>query len=166
MIQKKVCMLGAHGVGKTSLVMRFVHSRFSEQYLSTMGVKVDRKVVDAGTRKVNMMLWDIHGEEESRKVAGNYMRGTAGAMLVADGTRIETLDAANVLLARLRNTVGDVPWVLMVNKHDLVDEWALSSSRTAQLERKTQNMHLSSAKTGEHVETAFYQLAMMMVKSQ
>ncbi len=164
MIQKKICMLGAFGVGKTSLVARFVHSRFSDRYLSTMGVKVDRKLIDLGEKKVNMMLWDVYGEEENRKVATNYMRGAAGAMLVADGTRPATLDVVDVLLARLRDTVGDIPWVLMVNKHDLVDQWALPASRMQQLEMETRPMYLSSAKTGEHVETAFRQLAAMMVE--
>lgn len=164
MIQKKICMLGAFGAGKTSLVARFVHSRFSDQYLSTMGVKVDRKAVDLGDKQVNMMLWDVYGEEENRKVATSYMRGAAGAMLVADGTRPETLEVADVLLARLRDTVGDIPWVLMINKHDLADQWALPPSRIAQLELEDRPMYLSSAKTGEHVETAFHQLAAMMVK--
>ncbi len=163
MIQKKVCMLGGFGVGKTSLVARFVHSRFSDQYLSTMGVKVDRKGVDVDGRHVNMMLWDIYGEEDNRKVASSYLRGTSGAILVADGTRPQTLETTEVLLKRLQDTVGDVPSILLINKHDLSDQWAVTEDMLAALQGGTRPVYLSSAKTGEHVETAFHTLAGLMV---
>ncbi len=163
MIQKKVCMLGAFGVGKTSLVARFVHSRFSEQYLSTMGVKVDRKVVDIGERRIHMMLWDIYGEERNRKVAPNYMRGAAGAVLVADGTRPATLAVIDVLRDRLCGVAGDIPWVLLINKHDLVDQWAIPDAQIQKLRQQAVPVYLSSAKTGEHVEEAFGRLGRMML---
>jgi len=165
MIQKKVCMLGGFGVGKTSLVARFVHSRFSDQYLSTMGVKVDRKGVDVGDRHVNMMLWDIYGEEDNRKVATSYLRGTSGAILVADGTRPETLETTQVLLQRLQDTVGDIPSILLINKHDLTDQWGVTDNMLEALRTDSRPVYLSSAKTGEHVETAFHTLAELMVAS-
>jgi GTPase SAR1 family protein len=59
MVQKKVCMLGGFSVGKTSLVKRFVESVFSETYLTTVGVKIDKKTVDLGDRAVNLILWDV-----------------------------------------------------------------------------------------------------------
>lgn len=164
MIQKKICMLGAFGVGKTSLVSRFVHSRFSGQYHSTMGVKVDRKQVEVEAQQINMMLWDIHGEEKNRKVGLNYLRGSSGALLVADGTRPATLDVTRVLQERLFESVGKkVPVVLLINKHDLHDEWAVPSMRLDQLEKEGASLFLSSAKTGECVEKAFYTLGKMML---
>ena len=63
MIKKKICMLGAFAVGKTSLVQRFVNSIFSEKYQTTIGVKIDQKLVQTGDTEVNLMLWDIHGED-------------------------------------------------------------------------------------------------------
>jgi GTPase SAR1 family protein len=62
-LQKKICMLGGFSVGKTSLVKRFVESVFSEAYLTTVGVKIDKKAVDLGDRAVNLILWDVAGED-------------------------------------------------------------------------------------------------------
>ena len=62
MIQKKICMLGAFAVGKTSLVKRYVHSMFSDKYLSTVGVKIDKKVLHNGDSEVMLMLWDLYGD--------------------------------------------------------------------------------------------------------
>ena len=88
MIQKKICMLGAYAVGKTSLVGRFVRSMFSEKYQTTVGVKIDQKTVNVGDQQVNMMLWDLHGEDEAQKVRLSYLRGASGYILVVDGGQI------------------------------------------------------------------------------
>ena len=80
MIQKKVCMLGAFAVGKTSLVKRFVDSMFSEKYQTTVGVKIDRKRIQLDEQEVNLVLWDIHGEDELQKVRLSYVRGTSGSI--------------------------------------------------------------------------------------
>jgi len=67
MIKKKVCMLGAFAVGKTSLVQRFVNSIFSVKYQTTIGVKIDQKMISLGETEVNLLLWDIHGEDDFQK---------------------------------------------------------------------------------------------------
>ncbi|HET7777303.1 MAG TPA: EutP/PduV family microcompartment system protein, partial [Rudaea sp.] len=64
MLQKKICLLGAFGVGKTSLTQRFVSSIFSDKYLTTVGVKIDKKAVDVGATPVSLVIWDIAGEDE------------------------------------------------------------------------------------------------------
>ena len=87
MIQKKVCMIGASGVGKTSLVAKFVHSIFSEKYLTTVGVKIDKKTVKVGDDDVMLMLWDLAGDDDFQRLQTSYLRGTSGFLLVADGTR-------------------------------------------------------------------------------
>ena len=96
MIQKKICMLGGFGVGKTSLVSRFVHSIFSDKYLTTVGVKIEKKSVDLGARS-RSDHWDLHGEDDFQKVRMSYLRGASGYLLVADGTRRATLDTALAL---------------------------------------------------------------------
>ncbi len=78
MIQKKICMLGGYAVGKTSLVQRFVKGIFSEKYLTTVGVKIDKKVVQVGGREVSLILWDLHGEDDFQQVQMSYMRGGFG----------------------------------------------------------------------------------------
>jgi len=97
MIQKKVCLLGAFATGKTSLVARFVRSVFSEKYLTTVGVMIERKTLTLDRTDLNLIIWDLHGEDEFQKVRASYLRGTAGIIFVVDGTRRETLARAEQL---------------------------------------------------------------------
>ena len=94
MVKKKICMLGAFSVGKTSLVQKFVLSMFSAKYLTTVGVKVDKKSVEVDGLPIDLIIWDIHGEDSTQDISESYLRGASGYVLVADGTRKETLDAA------------------------------------------------------------------------
>ena len=93
-LEKKICMMGAPGVGKTSLVRRFVDSVFSDKYLSTIGVKIDRKTVQLPDATLNLMLWDLQGEDQYQWVRMQYLRGASGYILVADGTRANTFEVA------------------------------------------------------------------------
>ncbi len=163
MIQKKVCILGAAGVGKTSLTAQFVYSKFSDKYLSTMGVKINRKKVLLGDTQVNMMIWDIHGEEKFKKITSSYLRGAAGLILVADGTRPDTINTAKEVLERTQQDMGDIPYIWLLNKADLVDNWCLSDKHIHALEAMNQPIYRTSAKTGAHVETSFLKIAAMML---
>src|SRR5260221_1250725 len=96
-VQKKICVLGGFGVGKTSLVKRYVQSIFSEAYLTTVGVKIDKKTVDLSDRIVHLILWDVAGEDDISSLRMSYLHGSAGYVLVADGTRRSTLEVARSL---------------------------------------------------------------------
>src|SRR5512134_1130690 len=113
MLQKKICMLGAFGVGKTSLVRRYVQSIFSETYLTTVGVKIDKKTVMVGTQPVLMLLWDIAGEDDVSPIRTSYLRGAAGYFLIADGTRAETLEVASSIQSRVASEIGPVPFLIL-----------------------------------------------------
>ena len=115
MLQKKICMLGSFSVGKTSLVRRFVESIFSDAYQTSIGVKIDKKVVRAGNEDVTLVLWDIHGEDVYQKIRMSYLRGMSGYLLVVDGTRRQTLDDALALNERVIQEAGKVPAVLVLN---------------------------------------------------
>ncbi len=160
MLRKKICMLGAFAVGKTSLVARCVHSVFSEKYHTTVGVKVDTKPMVVGGQDLNLVLWDIAGEDEFHQVRMSYLRGASGYLLVVDGTRPTTLDTAVGLQHRVAEAVGDVPFVVMLNKVDMEASWAVDEGAIA-----TQGWPLikTSAKTGAGVEEAFVRLAQMIV---
>lgn len=164
MIQKKVCMLGTFAVGKTSLVSRFVKSLFSDKYLSSVGVKVDKKVVAVGSEQVNLLLWDIYGEDDFQKMRPSYLRGSAGYVLVVDGTRSETLEKGIILQNKTEELIGKVPFVLVVNKVDLVEKWELDDSAIAALGKRGWPAFKTSAKTGEGVEAAFLTLAGKMLE--
>ena len=159
MIQKKICLLGAFAVGKTSLVSRFVKSIYSDEYLTTVGVKVDKKTVTLGDKEVNLIVWDLAGEDEFQKVSMDYLRGAAGYLLVADGTRLSTLETARMLRQRVADNVGEIPFAFIVNKNDLSAEWEIDDQAIADCQAAGWAVIRSSAKTGEGVEEAFKLLA-------
>jgi small GTP-binding protein len=158
-LQKKICMLGGFSVGKTSLVKRFVESVFSETYLTTVGVKIDKKTVELPDRIVNLILWDLAGEDDIASLRMSYVRGAAGYVLVADGTRPSTLEVAVSLRRRVEADFGPLPFVLLLNKSDLREQWAIGDTEVENLQRSGWWVRSSSARTGEGVEDAFKALA-------
>ncbi len=158
MLKLKVCMVGATGVGKTSLVARFLHSIFSARYETTIGVRIQARRMRRGDRDVDVVLWDLNGEDEFQSVQPAYLRGSAGYLLVADGTRPETLGVARALEARARSATGARPFVLAINKSDLEDVWALDDRELAALEGRGWAVVKTSAKTGAGVEEALGRL--------
>ena len=163
--EKKVCMLGAAGVGKTSLVRRFVEGMFSERYHSTIGVKVDRKVVAVGVHEIAMALWDIEGETNIRSVRPRYVRGAAGYLLVADGTDPATLQVAHDLQIRTHDRMLDLPFVLLLNKHDLASRWRMTPELLAPFQARNWTIHPTSARTGAGVAEAFAALGERLIPS-
>ena len=162
MIQKKVCMLGAFAVGKTSLVSRFVTSMFSEKYLTTVGVKIDKKRVPLLRGEMELILWDLYGEDEFQKVRMSYLQGASAYLLVADGTRKETIDVAASLQRAAEAEIGKVPFVLALNKVDLADRWQVDKGDLERAGEWGWKIVRTSAKTGEGVEEAFLILARAM----
>jgi small GTP-binding protein len=163
MIQKKVCMLGGFAVGKTSLVARFVSSIFSEKYLSTVGVKVDKKPVSVDGRDVTLMIWDIYGQDEFQTIQHSQLRGMSGYLLVIDGTRRATLDTALRLHDLAVQAAGDVPFVVVINKADLESEWEIDDVAAFKLAELGWRVLKGSAKTGLGVEDAFQVLTRAML---
>jgi len=163
MIKKKVCMLGAFAVGKTSLVARFVSSIFSDKYLTTVAVKIDKKSVVVDGQDITMLLWDIYGQDDFQSVQMSYLRGAGGYLLVVDGTRRATLQTARELQATVTREIGAVPFVLIVNKADLIDRWEIDEASLDDLRQRGWVVVHASAKTGEGVDSAFDTLARGMV---
>lgn len=162
-MKKKICLLGAFAVGKSSLVERFVSSIFSEHYQTTVGVKIEKKVVTVEGESVTLVVWDIHGEDQVHNIRDSYLRGTSGILLVADGTRAETLTIATALKERVDTIVGSVPCTLLINKTDLSDEWEITDAELEALRQEGWTLRLTSAKTGAGVEDAFQSLARNMI---
>jgi small GTP-binding protein len=158
-VAKKVCMVGAYGVGKTSLVKRFVDSIFSDKYLTTVGVKIDKKQVRVGHEDVTLMLWDLAGEDAVTEVRLSHLRGAAVYVLVADGTRGSSLDTALDLQKRVRTAIGPVPFIFVVNKTDLQEKWEIKQDALDKLSAQGWPVFTSSAKTGAGVEELFLKVA-------
>jgi small GTP-binding protein len=163
MLQKKVCMLGSFSVGKTSLVRRFVENVYSDKYLTTVGVKVDKKVLQTSGQDLTLMLWDIYGEDQFQSLRMSYLRGASGYLLVVDGTRRPTLDKAVAIKEEAAKALGPVRFVLVLNKCDLTEQWEIEPEKESELVGRGWSVIRTSAKTGEGVELAFETLARAML---
>ncbi len=161
-MKKKVCMLGAFAVGKTSLVQRFVHTLFSDTYQTTVGVNIEKKEVVVDEKKTDLIIWDLYGEDDFQTVRMSYLRGASGCIYVVDGTRKTTLDIVTRLYERAHEAIGSVPAVFLVNKYDLKDEWEVAPDALEALKKNGHPVFVTSAKTGIHVENSFQYLAQMM----
>lgn len=164
---RKICLLGDLGVGKTSLVRRFVEQRFDERYLSTLGVAVNRKVIHLERPEptaLSLLLWDIAGSEPFSQVVHSYYRGAAGALLVCDLTRPETLASLAQYAHAMRSVNPGVTFTLMGNKADLAGQREIVDDQLGIAAGQLQApWYLSSARTGEGVEPAFQALAATVV---
>lgn len=160
----KVCMIGAYAVGKTSLVERFVRSLYSDDYHTTIGVKIDKKVMTVNETEVTCMLWDIAGEDEFYTVNNNYLRGMAGYFLVVDGTRRSSIEIASRIQERVELTYPDIPFILLVNKADLEADWVLDEKGLSGLSERPYDQLKTSAKSGQNVEEAFELLVNKMLQ--
>ena len=162
MLKKKICMVGKFGVGKTSLVRRFVDSIFSDDYISSIGVKIDRKDVTVGTTAVTLMLWDLAGEDDLKQLNMAHLRGTAGYILVADGCRATTFEKAVELQGRIEQLLGPLPFVIVLNKADLRDGWEIERTDS---EQRGWSTYETSAKDGTGVEEMFHSFAEKLVNN-
>ena len=159
MLQKKICMVGMFATGKTCLVQRFVHSIFSPRYLSTVGVKIDRKEVNVRGEPVTLLLWDLEGRDGNHDVNPSYVRGAHGLIFVVDGTRRETFDQAFEIRDSIISQVGEIPCAFAFNKSDLTDEWKLTQADEDAVSARGLYSVRTSAKSGTGVEDTFQWLA-------
>jgi len=156
-------MLGSYGVGKTSLVKRFVEGIFSDKYLTTIGVKVDKKMVHLDDESVKLLLWDIEGEDKFTTLKKSYLRGSSGLILVVDGTRNASLEVALQVYQDISDEFGELPRMLVINKLDLVKEWKIDMQVIDELGQTGWDIIYTSAKTGESVADMFCALTRKML---
>lgn len=153
-VSKKIVLLGDEGVGKTSLVKRYVHSIFNDEYLTTIGIKISKKVVQVGDVSVNLMLWDIAGNMMSKTLYNNYLRGAHGVFLVCDATRQETYES----IIKEKEVIESKEFAgtrtaIIVNKSDLI------AGDPSDFLSNYEFDFLTSAKIGDNVEVAFQEMA-------
>jgi small GTP-binding protein len=168
-LTKKIVLIGDSGVGKTSLMRRYILEQYDDKYIATIGVKVSKKSIamefPEGPLRLNMMIFDILGQRDFRSVRRMYLEGAEGAMIVGDLTRIETIEGIETFwIPELEKIVGEIPIILVGNKYDMSD----ASSEGVSLIRTIAGIlrapdRLTSAKTGENVEGAFAALAQLLM---
>ncbi|MBR9921473.1 MAG: GTP-binding protein [Bacteroidetes bacterium] len=162
MISKKVILTGSLGVGKTSLFNRFLYQRFDEKYLTTIGVKVDKKVIEVGGRALNLLVWDIAGEMNQDKVPTTYFLGSSALIYVFDLTRPTTYENIQQDLEYLKVLCPGVVIRKIGNKKDLLE--------ADKLDEILKNVpgaidFTTSAKTGENVEEVFISIGEQLLKN-
>ena len=166
-IAKKICLIGDFNVGKTSLIRRFVEDKFSDRYLTTIGVKISRKslIVESeatSQRQVNLLLWDIEGRTPEKAIPASYLKGAHGAIVVGDLSRVDTLERVHNHLDDFMQVNPQGKTVVALNKADL-----LSPEKLAKINQiysfgdheTVLQTWSTSAKTGAFVEEIFQQLA-------
>ena len=168
LVSKKICLVGDFGVGKTSLIRRFVDGKFSDKYLATVGMKLSRKIVELFpqenevARKIELMIWDLEGQTQFKPIVRSYLQGSQGVILVADVTRTETLESLEEHL-NIFVTINPKGLVIVaLNKIDLVSEAKLSQLQEKYLVLKHEKIissYATSAKTGIYVDEIFIKLA-------
>ncbi|MEB3278338.1 MAG: Rab family GTPase [Lyngbya sp.] len=167
-ISKKICLVGDFGVGKTSLIRRFVDRQFSDQYLSTVGVKISRKQVDLvvsetqSQQSVQLLIWDLEGHTKFKGITPSYLQGASGAVVVGDVTRQDTLDHISEHID-LFLSINPKGWVVIAfNKIDLLDpenQEGLIHRTSPTQTHQVLSTYQTSAKTGAYVDEMFHILS-------
>lgn len=164
MYNKKVCILGARAVGKTSLIKRFLGDEFSEGYSATVGAEIKKFEADVDREKVRVMLWDIQGEDWATEGFTNYLKGASAIIYVVDGTRLQTLDSALELKLIAETRIDNaVPSIMLFNKSDLAKRWEISPSTINNVESNGIFSILTSSREGTGVNMAFNLITRVML---
>lgn len=165
MLQKKICLLGAFSVGKTSLVARYVESIFGDKYHTTVGVKISKKQLMMEEQDVTLVIWDLAGQDDVTRLRTSYLRGTSGYIVVVDGTRPFSLKVAINMHNEAREYSGDLPFIVIINKSDLREsKWDIDQEQLTELETAGVEIVFTSAKTGEGVNEIFQKLTKKMLQ--
>lgn len=173
-LSSKICLVGDGGVGKTSLIRRYVHDIFKDKYITTIGTKVTRKelIFDYPEKNVqvqlNAMIWDIMGQKAFRGLfRGSYFNGTNGIIGVCSLIDKDSLWSLVEWVNSIHKKVNSVPIILLANKSDLGNDYQFGEEDLRTVANKLNASFIyTSARTGENVPDAFLKIGKEMVKSQ
>jgi small GTP-binding protein len=158
---KKVVLLGHFGVGKTSLIRRFVENSFSDNYKVTIGVHISKKVLKLDKdRSVSLIIWDLEGTDELASIRNSLLLGTHGIIYVFDLSRPSTFADLDKNIELIKNRLSETPMIIVGNKKDLINKEKLES---LQQQQSFPFDFLTSAKTGNTVPDAFQHLAKALI---
>ncbi len=159
----KVCIVGDPGVGKTSLIIRYIENKFKENYIPTLGVEFLTKKLEIGKQKVptNLIIWDIGGQKKWQTKLHLYLQGADGVIIIYDITRKSTFNNLGFWIGNIIEHSGKVPYLLVGNKKDLENDRTVSMNDSIEFSKTLHSMPVleTSAKTGETVNAMFYKIA-------
>ncbi|MCK5039300.1 MAG: GTP-binding protein [Thermoplasmata archaeon] len=171
-VKRKVLMLGDGAVGKTSLIHKYVMDKFDDKYITTIGTKITKKVLELehGEDRVDLtlMIWDILGQKGYTSIQTTSYKGGEGALMICDLTRKETLAGLEEYwIPEVQKVKADIPFIFVGNKADLVDQRQITNEDMEALASKYNTTYfLSSAKTGENVESMFIALGESVIAAE
>ncbi len=153
----KLVFLGEGGVGKTSLVGRYVYDSFEGDYLATIGAAMHTKPVKVDDTLCKLVIWDIAGQDDFAQLRKAYFQNASGAFFVFDTTRPETIERIDEWIDALIAVTGKIPIVLLENKIDL--ESKVSPEKVKEITKRL-NLKLirTSAKEDKNVEESFLEM--------
>jgi len=163
----KILLLGDGAVGKTSLVRRFCHDTFSQNYLMTIGMEPSQRYVTLDGRYLCLSLWDIAGQKSFKRLREMFYRGAKGSLVTFDLTRRDTFDGVANWVEEAKKKSKDQIFILVGNKNDLVDQRKVTMNEAKE---KAKDLGFTdyietSAKTGELVPEAFNTMGKIILKS-
>ena len=164
----KVLTAGEGGVGKTTLLHRYVEGKFSSETKMTIGVEFFLKELIIDDKKVLLQLWDFGGQERFRFLLKSYVIGARGALLMFDLTRAMTLEKIQQWVNICRKENPNLPILFLGSKADLAEDINISKDYImAYKEQFNLYDYLEvSSKTGQNVETAFESVTREILKNK
>ncbi|GAA4057403.1 Rab family GTPase [Flavobacterium chungnamense] len=159
---KKVVLVGHFGVGKSSLMRRFVQNTFSDNYIVTIGVHILKKEIKIEELNLTLVIWDIEGKDDIQKVRSSYLLGTSGFIYVIDPTRSQTYERFNEEIDFIKTTYPTSKIVSVANKSDLID---IEEFKNLLEQENISIDYFASAKEGIEVENLFQKIGLKMVKN-
>ena len=143
------------------MIRRFVDNSFSDDYISTIGVKISKKMIDSNDRKLMMLIWDVEGALDNiKRVNKTYIKGAAGAIVVTDITSREIDRSVKMHLDDLYSVNGPIPTVIAINKIDKDEAFRYDMQPLMDQYPSIVDALYTSAKTGQNVEELFAMLAL------
>ena len=162
----KLILGGEGGVGKTSMVHRFVDDSFQTDYKSTIGTSIMKKECDfAGLdSKVRFVIWDLAGQAQFKRVRQLYLPNAEAGILVYDVTRKDTFDNIKSWHNEAKDVSPTISLILVGNKIDLTENRVISKEQGEEMAKKLNLSYIeTSAKTGVNINDAFKMLALQMM---
>lgn len=157
----KLLVIGDGGVGKSSMIARYVDDKFSPEYVSTIGIDFKIKIIDAAGRKVKLQIWDTAGQERFHTITSAYYRGSHGLMIIFSLTDAQSFHHLQYWLRHIEEgAAGNVPKLLIGTKSDLHDKREVTSEVAAALAEEMGMEYMeASSKDGKNVQKAFLRMA-------
>jgi small GTP-binding protein len=161
----KLVVLGDEMVGKTSIIFRYTERRFLGDYKPTIGIDFSAKIVEIGKYNVDLIIWDLGGQEKYRILRKHYLEGARGCIIVYDVTRKKTFENIDNWYNDVKHNCGNIPCILVGNKADMENARQITNEQGV---KKAQQLGVkfteSSAKDGMKIDDIFKDITKMMIE--